>query len=485
MLPHFFNVTPAEGQASEITQSRVNSLGWLHASRSLLCTTALALGFYLSLSATAASWSSAGSLITSRTAHQAILLSNGRLLAVGGFGIYTGPLNDSTLSAAEVYDASTDAWVATGAMATRRCYYTATLLPDGRVLAAGGENGTAISPTHLASVELYNPTTQLWSPTSPMSTARWHHTATRLANGKVLVAGGLVNSTQALASAEIYDPATETWSPTGSMSAGRAMHTATLLADGTVLVLGGSTNGVTVLSGAELYDPNSRVWTTITAMYSPRYGHAATLLTNGMVLVAAGYSSNVLGLRTSELYDPTNRTWTSTSSLTYARAWFTTTLLPSGFVLASGGANQTVGLSAINTTELYDPATQRWTVSGVLVAGRSSHTANLLPNGRVLVAGGQGPNGVLSAAELYDMTSSHNPQPFLTIPALSGSGSFQFMFTNTPGGIFTVCGSTNPALASDDWSVLGVAIEVYPGHYQFTDPQPGNSSQRYYRVWSP
>ena len=130
-----------------------------------------------------------------------------------------------------VIDAS---WTPTGSMGTGRSEHTATLLPSGNVLVAGG-NGT------LSSEELYDPATGTWTATGSMSTTRFQHTATLLANGKVLVAGGSVEGgSSTLSSAELYDPATGSWTATGSLSTARRLHTATLLPSGQVLVAGGS-----------------------------------------------------------------------------------------------------------------------------------------------------------------------------------------------------------------------------------------------------
>jgi choice-of-anchor C domain-containing protein len=135
-------------------------------------------------------------------------------------------------------------------MATARGYHTATRLADGRVLVAGGIRGSALD-----SAELFNPATGTWSPAGPLATARFNHTATRLADGRVLVAGGN-DRVAPLTSAEIFNPATETWSPAGPLATGRDEHTATPLADGRVLVTGGIIpTGLLSLASAEVYDP--------------------------------------------------------------------------------------------------------------------------------------------------------------------------------------------------------------------------------------
>jgi hypothetical protein len=168
-----------------------------------------------------------------------MLLPNGQVLVAGG-GNFNG-----FLASAELYDPASGLWTTTGSMATAREIYTATLLPDGQVLVAGGLGDSGV----LASAELYDPATGLWTPTGGMAAARYQHTATLLPNGQVLVAGGYGPT----ASAELYDPATGLWTATGSMATERAAHIATLLTNGRVLVAGGVTSSGGALASAELY----------------------------------------------------------------------------------------------------------------------------------------------------------------------------------------------------------------------------------------
>jgi Bacterial Ig-like domain (group 2)/Kelch motif/Galactose oxidase, central domain len=335
------------------------------------------------------SWVLTGSMSKTRLLYTATLLSNGTVLAAGSIS------GDAT---AEIYTPVTGTWAFTGSMSTGRESHTANLLSNGTVLVAGGGNADQSSPA-LTSAEIYNPATGAWTVTGSMSTARQDHTATLLPNGTVLVAGGVYYYGLApLASAEIYNPATGAWTVTGSMSTARWLHTATLLPNGTVLVAGGDTRFGNPVNSPEIYDPATGTWTATGSMSTARYSHTATLLQSGTVLVAGG---NVGGIGASaEIYDPAAGTWAVTGSMTAARVLYTATLLPNGTVLAAGGATNG-GSGSLASTEIYNPATATWTLTGSMTTVRDYHTSTLLPNGSVLAAGGDGANGAVVSAEIY------------------------------------------------------------------------------------
>ena len=372
-----------------------------------------------------------GAVTTARYCHTATLLPNGKVLVAGG--THTG---SDAISDAELYDPATGIWTNTGVLNTSRGYHTATLLPNGQVLVAGGYNGGSLS-----SAELYDPSTGKWTATGSMTSGHAGHTATLLPNGKVLVAGDFYSGT----SAELYNPATGTWTATGSLNTGRYDYdqTAPLLPNGKVLVAGGVGGG----NSAELYDPATGTWTLTGAMNTARFSHTTILLPNGKVLVAGGWNSGPLS--SVELYDPATGTWTTANAMNTACYGRTATSLPNGQVLVAGGCNY----QSVSSAELYNPTTGTWTTTAAMATPRYFHTATPLTNGQVLVVGGfDGSYGgfsgrSLSSAELYDPST----EKWTATSALNGaSGSWVSETTwNWGGGTGTGGGiSTNYSIPS-------------------------------------
>ena len=333
-------------------------------------------------------------LNSARTGHTATLLPNGKVLVAGGMN------GSNYLPAAELYDPATRTWATTGSLNTGRTGHTATLLPSGRVLVAGGYN---TSSGQLASAELYDPASGTWATTGSLNIGRENHSATLLPNGDVLIAGGYYSYYGVcLYSSELYDPANETWTTAGSLNFAREYHTATLLPNGRVLVIGGyngSSNG-SALGSTELCDATSGDWTFSGALQTAPQYHTATLLPTGKVLIVAGQN----GGNVAQLYDPITGTALLTGSLHFVRYNHTATLLPNGQVLVPGGNYGYYPYPALSSSEIYDPVAGIWPITNSMTANRVQHTSTLLPNGKVLVAGGYySPPG---SAELYDPASS-------------------------------------------------------------------------------
>ena len=341
-----------------------------------------------------ASWTATGNMIDARVNHTATLLPNGKVLVAGGNS------GSVLLATAELYDPSSGSWTATGKMNGIRTAHTATLLADGKVLVAGGADSIGeTSVNAVATAELYDPATGSWTTTAPMIEARAHHTATLLADGKVLVAGGSGSGSgsDSLATAELYDPATGSWTETGPMIEARTRHTATLLPDGRVLVAGGDSSSGPQLASAELYDPGTGSWSATGTMVRDHAGHMATLLPDGRVLVLGG-SSAVAPEATAELYDPSTGSWAATANMNGEHLGGTATLLEDGSVLVAGGGSS----GGSGGEELYDSGTGSWAATASMLEGRTNHTATLLDDGSVLMAGGASPGGMLATAELYE-----------------------------------------------------------------------------------
>ena len=337
-------------------------------------------------------WSPTGNLNTAREWHTATPLVDGRVLVAGGF------VNNATASA-EFYNPATGTWTNTDNLSAARHSHTATLLADGQVLVVGGYGLSA----PLASAQRYNPGTGHWENTNPLSTARYLHTATRLADGRVLVAGGENSFSGRLNSAQIYNPATGIWANTGSLGTARHGHTATLLANGRVLVAGGYDASDDWTASAEIFNPAANggigAWSGTDSLDTARYFHTATLLADGRVLVAGGTGHSMPAI--AELFDPTADggvgAWSDAGSIGTGRYKHTATLLADGRVLVAGGYNGYY----LAIAQYYSPEDGTWANTDSLGLGRRNHTATLLADGRVLVAGGFGDSGYLASAEIF------------------------------------------------------------------------------------
>jgi len=240
------------------------------------------------------------------------------------------------------------------------------------------------------------------SPAASMLEPRSGHSATLLRDGKVLIAGGMRRNQDFYRSAELYDPATGKFQPTGEMSAARVGHAAVLLQSGKVLIAGGWV-GRGCTDSAELYDPSTGKFRVIAKMTARRGEPRATMLANGDVLITGGddHDGPSGHLASAEVFRTATLSFQATGAMHHARVAHTATLLNDGKVLVAGGKGENLTTKA----ELYDPKTGAFSVTGSLVTARYKHTAGLLPDGRVLIAGGSDDrdwSGNLNSAEVYD-----------------------------------------------------------------------------------
>ena len=438
---------------------------------------------------TTGTFTNTGSMLSPRYEHTATLLSNGKVLIAAGYLFGTNP----AMMTAELYDPATGTFSATGSLSVARYNHTATLLPNGKVLVVGGQGNFSSTGAYVdyASAELYDPATGTFSATGSLSTPRLNHDATLLSDGTVLVTAGYnhMNGDTYLASVEVYDPAKGTFSAAAPLIDVRHGHTATLLQDGRVFVAG----GVQLSSVVEIYDPGTRAFA---ARGLCRVGHTATLLADGRVLFPGGRSSWYYGkaalfdpahldfvpttqqpkfVRDSgtatlladgrvfliggldndnvptiaaEIYSPATDSFTAGALPITQRIWHTATLLPNGKVLMAGGGSCTV----INTTEVFDPTAGTFTASGSMISPRGQHTATLLANGKILIAGGMSNSSSLGTAELYDPTTG-----MFAATGMMASSRFGHTATLMPDGRVLIVGG---------WSGTFISCNAEPGSYQ-------------------
>jgi hypothetical protein len=334
------------------------------------------------------------------------------------------PIGSSHVHAQAQASAGSATWSQTGSLAEGRKNATATLLQSGKVLVAGGYD-TEGRP--LASAELYDPQNGTWQVTAGMHIARANHTAVLLRNGTVLVVGGNEYPNTNQTTAEIYDPATGTWPveyPT-PLNISTQGATLTLLQNGRALYAGGTIGTAGAWYIPYVYDPNPAdpshaSWTQAGYLTYAHGSHpTATLLTNGEVLLAGGTggnSSNGGDFQTidqaAELFDPTSGTWSKAADMHVPRYGHTAALLPNGDVLVAGGIGidglSTLSPEATATAELYDPTANTWTLTPPMASQRAFAAAVTLTDGHVLIAGGGSSYYSFSpqaSAELYDSTS--------------------------------------------------------------------------------
>lgn len=300
-------------------------------------------------------------MTTARANHTATLLNGGLVLITGGRG------QNNAEQSAELYDPATGTFTPTGSMAWVRESHTATLLPSGQVLVVTG--------TGECDAQLYDPNIGTFSPAGSLDDCRGMQTATLLANGKVLIAGGYYEkwdfsgdqttwTDNFPTEVQLYYPSAGVFTITGPLSGGRIYHTATRLANGKVLVAGGQTYYYdhaaseivySHLSSCEIYDPNKGTFSTASPLMTARENHTAALLQNDKVLIVGGSGSVPAA---AELYDPAEGAFVPTAFLKTHRESHTATLLANGQVLIAGGYATIGSWAPLASAEIYDPTSE-------------------------------------------------------------------------------------------------------------------------------
>jgi uncharacterized protein (TIGR03437 family) len=397
---------------------------------------------HVTLAQSPGTFKSAASMITPRGGHTATLLPNGTVLFAGG-SMNGFPTEIS--AAAELYNPDTETFTPTGNMTAPRSQHSATLLGNGKVLIAGGRTGTN-GLQNLGTAELYDPATGTFTPAGAMITVRGRHSATLLADGRVLMTACAIPCNSAIA--ELYDPITGVFTDVGTPGAGG--DAAALLADGRVLITGGCL-AVGIGTKAQLFVPATGRFIDTSPMNSGCANtNTATLLTSGKVLFAG--NSEYTGPdwpADADLYDPAAGTFNSHGYMIGSHEFSTATLLPDATVLIAG--SQLPGGNGDSGAELYTPMTGKFALAASMSTARHSHTATLLPDGSVLIAGGYSvwPGAAATSAELY------RPSVLIRSPvlySLSGDGRGQ--------GAILRAGTAQTA-SPDHPASVGEALEIY------------------------
>jgi N-acetylneuraminic acid mutarotase len=364
------------------------------------------------------------SMIEKRQDFELVVLSDGRLLAIGGRGV--GERSGvSAVDTTEVYDPVTDKWTQSGTMSDIRSVTSAVELEDGTVLVSGGaadqRNSTSLT-------EIWDPSTGEWTIVADMNQAREKFGLIRLEDGRVIAIGGSDDEGQHTATVEIYDPAADIWTLIDPMGENRIWHTTTALGDGRILITGGGNPDGPFKNSAEIFDPSTEKWQYAGEMSVSRSQHTATLMADGRVLVVGGRGKRA----TSEIYDPVTNTWGSVADTTSPRAEHIAIANSDGSVLVAGGTGN------LQSMELYDPISNSWTEVGNMQYSRYRFQAYKRDDGSIMLIGGQGLETVLAETEVFNITLSNRTQAELDANAKSArSGVAEVALNATPTALPT------------------------------------------------
>lgn len=352
-----------------------------------------------------------------QTNHVAAALPDGRAIVMGGNTSDSPLVPDSTLT--QIFDPATEAFTAGPDLllsAEAQVFTSVAALKAGGFLLVGTGLNAPVGGLHTAVTQVFDPGAPRFTRVgdAPIPGGS-HRTATPLLDGGVLLSGGLVSSSIPVSDVvDRYDPANAQWGGAGHMLHPRVEHTATLLRDGRVLIAGGLSccqappTPEFYSSTAEIYDPATGQFTAAGSMSAARGGHAAALLTDGRVLISGGDGNDPtpapLG---TEIFDPATGQFSAGGDLQTPRDSHSAVTLTDGRVLLIGGevpptVAGRVGVG-VPSTEIYDPATGRWTAGPTLDPAFYSSTVTMLSNGKVLIFGGEDTGGApQSAAALFE-----------------------------------------------------------------------------------
>ena len=462
---------------------------------------------------------STGSLSTARSA-TAVLLGTGKVLIAGGYACDSNG-NCGSLQLAELYDPVAGTFSSAGSMTVPRSGQTMTMFGSGKVLIAAGENCTSLtSCTALNSAEVYDPVAGTFTATGSLNDARFTASAVLLTSGKVLIAGGF-DGTNYPAAAELYDPVPGTFSTTGSLNTPRASATATVFDNGNVLIAGGSTCGSPGCPTATTEEYNTNGYFSYTTyptgnMTVPRFDQTATLLTNGQVMLAGGYNAcatTCTSDSTTEIFNPYAGSFTTSQSLSTGRSGHTATLLTDGAVLLVGGINNGVTLSSTDSYQptslapaqvasiVISPSNNPLSLGDTLALRATAYDAygdNLGPLQSVIwnssnpavacVSDAAGSAGIVNSLSLGTTTItasvgtiSATAQITVTVPLVSitltpsnpsaalNSSTQPLQFTAT--GVYSN-GSSKDLTSYGSWSTSNSAVATFLSNWPVTDPMP-------------
>jgi hypothetical protein len=341
-----------------------------------------------------ARWQFTGSLAVGHSNARLAQLPDGRVLATSG-----ATASGALTPAAEIYDPGTGHWTQAGMLNDPRVAFgQPSVLPDGDVLVAGGTNASVVD---YATAELYNPAAGRWTLTGSLNTARRYDVQVELADGEVLVATGShgpPTCTRYLSSAELYNPATGRWTYTGSTLVPRESATAIRLADGRVLLAGGYNGGGSACTDTdpvdtEIYDPATGQWSSAGNLPHGWLGGTMVLLPDHRVLMVDGWQHGSGNFAEAVIFNPATGQWSEAARPVLPRSGAAATLLPDGDVLVSQGGQ--------SRSEIYAPATNTWSLTATAPGENNGGQTFLLPDGKVLLAGGDASTGPSTTTELY------------------------------------------------------------------------------------